>query len=146
MGICINNNYIQKYILCSKPSQENNFIVINLDKNIKKKNKENKEKIEHNENEKNNLNKKENEPITKNVLQQNNNNIIIYKLQTKFKPILLNGIDKNDDNINKRKTVNINYNRTKGNKYNATNDNCEKLIHFTSYVNNISATTNSILK
>ena len=140
---CINN-----YIFCNLHQKENNLIVINLDnKNEEKKN----EKNDNNSKNKNEINydlkKNKIEIFSNGHLNNKNNinkNIIIYKIDSKF----------NHTNFHSSKNglyktaLNINFNRTKENKrYNASNDNCENLIHFTTFAhNNISATTNSIIK
>ena len=150
MGICTNSKFIQKCVLCDAQYQENNLIVINLDKHDEEKKKENKKQIIENKNDNDNLKiNNNNELVSKNNIKSNKN-IIIYRIDSKFSPILINNTGNkcnNINNINNNKTLNINYNRQKGsNKYNTSNDNCEKLIHFTTFVNNVSATTNSILK
>ena len=147
MGICTNSKFIQKYVLCDTQYQENNLIVINLDKHDEEKKKENKEKIIENKNDNHNVNINNNNELESKNIIKSNKNIIIYRIDSKFSPILMNNTGNKCNNINNNKTLNINYNRQKGNnKYNASNDNCEKLIHFTTFVNNVSATTNSILK
>ena len=141
---CINN-----YIFCNLQSKENNMIIINLDKNHEEKNKEK------NDNDNNSKNKNEiNNDLKKNKIEifsnghlnnknQINKNIIIYRIDSKFNHTNFHTSKKE----NCKNNLDINYNRTKESKqYNITNDNCEKLIHFTTFAHNISATTNSILK
>ena len=138
---CINN-----YFFCNIPLKENNnMIVINLDKSHEEKN-----DIDNNIKNKNEINndlKKNKIEIFSNgnLINQNqqNKNIIIYKINSKFNHINIISTKKS---IHKN-TLDINYNRIKeSKKYYMNNDNCENLIHFTNFANNISATTNSILK
>ena len=124
------------------------MIIINLDKNIEDKNKEINNNNSKNKNEINNDLKKNKIEIFSNghLINQNqtNRNIIIYRLDSKFNHINLHSSKKAIHKNN----LDINYNRTKESKqYHMSNDNCEKLIHFTTFAhNNISATTNSIIK
>ena len=134
---CINN-----YFFCNIPLKENNnIIVINLDKSHEEKN-----DIDNNIKNKNDLKKNKIEIFSNgNLINQNqpNKNIIIYKINSKFNHINIISTKKT---IHKN-TLDINYNRIKeSKKYYMNNDNCENLIHFTNFANNISATTNSILK
>ena len=124
MGICTSNSFMQKYFFCNSPPIDNNIIIINLDKNethINSKQNENKEIHSTNKNN-----------------TENNNKIVIYKIQSQYKSKLKSSIikscNKNNDSI-------INNNKTNE----LSNDKIDKLIHFTNF-NSISVTTNSIIK
>ena len=138
MGICSNNKYIQNCILCNNPPEENNYIIINLDKNDEEKNKEN------NNVKKNEINNffKQDDSIENpnnqllNGSNQNNDNIIVYNINSKFKSKFLKS---SLNNVNEK-------NREQENKYKISNEKFDKLIHFTNFNNNFSVTTNSIIK
>ena len=142
MGICSNNKYIQNCILCNNPPEENNYIIINLDKNDEEKNKENKNVKK---NEINNFFKQDDSienPNNQllNGSNQNNDNIIVYNINSKFKSKFLKSSLKSSlNNVNEK-------NREQENKYKISNEKFDKLIHFTNFNNNFSVTTNSIIK
>ena len=123
--MCTNN-----IIYCKKPSVENNEVIINLDENKDRKN----------------MNKDggggEKKVQKSNDESVNNNDVVVYRLQSRFKSKLMKSYLSNNGNIQ-------NFSNFKPNqiiKYNVTNDKFDKLIHFTNFSNNISFTTNSIIK
>ena len=125
MGMCTNN-----IIYCKKPSVENNEVIINLDENKDRKN----------------MNKDggggDKKVQKSNDESVNNNDVVVYRLQSRFKSKLMKSYLSNNGNIQ-------NFSNFKPNqiiKYNVTNDKFDKLIHFTNFSNNISFTTNSIIK
>ena len=150
MGICSNNNCIPKIIFCNTPAIDNNIIIINLDKNNEEKNKDNNDKSLENKNEINNISKQNdtielysNNILNKKNLVNNKNKIIIYKIQTRFKSKLKSS----SNNIVSNQSSQINNNKTnETNNYREANDKIEKLIHFSNFSNNVSVTTNSIIK
>ena len=92
MGICSNNNLLQKIIFCNTPVIDNNIIIINLDKNNEEKNKDNNDNSLENKNDINNISKQNdtielcsNNTINNKNIINNKNKIIIYKIQTRFK-------------------------------------------------------------
>ena len=125
MGMCTSN-----IIYCKKPSVENNEVIINLDENKDRKN----------------MNKDggggDKKVQKSNDESVNNNDVVVYRLQSRFKSKLMKSYLSNNGNIQ-------NFSNFKPNqiiKYNVTNDKFDKLIHFTNFSNNISFTTNSIIK
>ena len=150
MGICSNNNCIPKIIFCNTPAIDNNIIIINLDKNNEEKNKDNNDKSLENKNEINNISKQNdtielysNNILNKKNLVNNKNKIIIYKIQTRFKSKLKSS----SNNIVSNQSSQINNNKTnETNNYREANEKKEKLIHFSNFSNNVSVTTNSIIK
>ena len=131
MGVCLNKN-------CIKSNQQKLKESINIDINENKYNdkfEENKEKKnDFEENQLTDDNKK-----TKHVI--NDNGIIYYSLQSRFKTKL----------INYSKNGNLRNNYYNNKNFNIKNiDNCENLIHFTNYndkkINNKSGITNTTTK
>ena len=144
MGVCSNSKLIQNCILCNYPPKDNNIIIINLDKKDDAKNKNN------NFDNKNEINNNYQQDYLKenlynqhlNSKNQNDNNIIVYKIKSKFKSkALISSI--NSSNNLKIKDSKRSDNK---NKYKLANERIEKLIHFTNSNNNVSIATNSILK
>ena len=130
MGICHNSNLFQKYFCCNKSTINNNIIIINLAEEMEKKLNEQKK----------DLNKKND---SKDMFGKKNNEIVIYKIQSKFKSKLKAPLNNNKF---QKDPIIINNNRTNETNNKKFKDNFDKLIHFTSFNNNISVTTNSIIK
>ena len=135
MGVCSNNKLFQNCFLCNNPQEDNNILIINLDKNDDEKNKnknfDNKNEIHKDYLIENNLNSK----------NQNDNNIIVFRIHSKYKSKALKSYINSKNNLKNKENIG-----TDKNKYKLANERFEKLIHFTNSNNNISITTNSIVK
>ena len=138
MGICFNN---KNYIYCNSNIGENNnnFIVLNLNKNDEQNNKNNK------------YNNLENQIrinktfFPKGHIELNSNQNLYNQNEISSNPIHCKIKSKYVSHIKKPITKDNKLNNIKK-KYNTRNDYCENLIYFTNFNNNISDTTNSIIK